>query len=137
LWRPRLKLVTGPVNRARDLAADEAIVDSFSPSLPSTRYATPPSRWSASARPQVSERRQDGVLVAAGHLPVTGINLDGRGSRGPARLPPLGKGADVAVTARDDPQARPAASSDGARWSQTAGVSGFPWTSASGAMTPS
>jgi hypothetical protein len=30
---------------------------------------------------------------------------------------------------------RPAASSDGARWSQTAAVSGFPWTSASGAMT--
>jgi hypothetical protein len=30
---------------------------------------------------------------------------------------------------------RPAAFSDGTRWSQTAGVSGFPWTSKSGAMT--
>jgi hypothetical protein len=62
----------------------------------------------APARPQVSERRQDGVLVAAGHPPMTGVNLNGRGSRGPAGLLPLGEGADVVVTARDDSQARPA-----------------------------
>ncbi|MGY8667419.1 hypothetical protein Q3C01_34395 [Bradyrhizobium sp. UFLA05-109] len=39
---------------------------------------------------------------------MTGVNLNGRGSRGPAGLLPLGEGVDVVVTARDDSKARPA-----------------------------
>jgi hypothetical protein len=74
---------SGPMNRARSgrrrghgrLLFAQSSID---------QYATLPTSWSASARPQVGDRRQDGVLVAAGHPPVTGVNLNGRGSRGPA-----------------------------------------------------
>jgi hypothetical protein len=65
---------------------------------PSIEHHALPTCWSASACPQVSERRHDAVLVAAGNPPVAGVNLGG-GCRGPAGFLPLGEGADVTVSA--------------------------------------